>query len=217
MLITAGPTREPIDDVRFIGNRSSGTLGIELAREAVNRGIRTTLALGSSVHEPNIREVGVTRFETTADLHQLLLCRVPDIDILVMAAAVADHTPAVRHPGKLGRNETGSITIDLVPTPDLLASVAASARPDQLLVGFALEPADRLAESAQRKLETKHVDLIVANPLDTMESSVIEATLFPSAALSHLVERSPGQRSKESFAAWLIPMLVQCLRHKANR
>ncbi|MEL6797874.1 MAG: phosphopantothenoylcysteine decarboxylase, partial [Planctomycetota bacterium] len=157
------------------------------------------------------------KFETTADLDRLLHDRVPDTDVLVMAAAVADHTPAVRHPGKLGRNETGAITIDLVPTPDLLASVAASARPDQLLVGFALEPADRLAESAQRKLETKHVDLIVANPLDTMESSVIEATLFPTAVLSHLVERLPGRRSKESFAAWLIPMLVQCLRHKANR
>ncbi|MEO1534935.1 MAG: phosphopantothenoylcysteine decarboxylase [Planctomycetota bacterium] len=217
VLITAGPTREPIDDVRFIGNRSSGALGIELARSAATLGLPTTLALGESVQNPNIDNISIERFDETRELEQLLARLMPQTDLLVMAAAVADHTPAARHAGKLGRNETGRTSIELVPTPDLLAAVAATARPDQLLVGFALEPADRLAESAQRKLESKRVDLIIANPLDTMESGTITATLVAAPHLAGAVDQPEPSKTKQAFAEWLWPVLLACHQQKANR
>lgn len=217
VLITAGPTREPIDDVRFIGNRSSGSVGIEIAHAASAMGLETTLALGQSVHKPN-KSIGIlSKFDQTTDLQSLLQDLMPATDILVMAAAVADHTPATRYPGKLGRAETGRTTIELVPTPDLLAEVAAKARADQLLVGFALEPADRLEASAQRKLETKGVDLIIANPLDTMESGTIDARLVATPHLHDAIKQPTGAMPKPAFAEWLWPVLLECHRRKAAR
>ncbi|MEO0629594.1 MAG: phosphopantothenoylcysteine decarboxylase [Planctomycetota bacterium] len=217
MLITAGPTREPIDDVRFIGNRSSGALGIQLARSAARLGLPTTLALGESVQNPNTDSISVERFDETRELEQLLARLMPQTDLLVMAAAVADHTPATRHVGKLGRNETGRTAIELVPTPDLLAAVAATARPDQLLVGFALEPADRLTESARRKLDSKRVDLIIANPLDTMESGTITASLVATQLLADTIEQPEPNMTKQAFAEWLWPVLLASHQQKANR
>ncbi len=214
VLITAGPTREPIDDVRFLGNRSSGALGIELARAAARLGLTTTLALGESIHNPNISGVVLARFDQAHDLEAVLSERMTKTDILVMAAAVADHTPRHRHAGKLSRRETGSTTIELVPTADLLAGASAAARPDQLLVGFALEPADRLEDSARRKLRGKKVDLIIANQLETMESDSISATLVAGPQLADLINQPPRPLTKTDFAAWLWPELLRLHRAK---
>ncbi|MEL6497709.1 MAG: phosphopantothenoylcysteine decarboxylase [Planctomycetota bacterium] len=216
VLITAGPTREPIDDVRFIGNRSSGSLGVALATSAADRGLPTTLALGRSVHDPNILGVTLLRFDETTELSGLLADRFDESDIVVMAAAVADHTPAARHRGKLIRNTSGRLSIELVPTPDLLAAVSGSARPDQLLVGFALEPAERLESSARRKLTRKGADVIVANPLGTMESDTIDAALFVTDELAPIISQPEAGMPKRAFAEWLWPVLLACHQRKSS-
>ena len=214
--MTAGPTREPIDDVRFLGNRSSGALGIEIARAAAGSGLRTTLALGRSVQTPNTCDVTIVGFDQTSELRALLGELMPDIDILVMAAAVADHTPRVRHAGKLSRSETGGTSIELIATPDLLAEVSARARPDQLLVGFALEPEDQLEAAAKRKLAAKGVDLIIANPLETMESGTIRATLIATDLLASEIAQPEPNIPKRAFAEWVWPHLLACHRRKAT-
>src|SRR5262249_18280024 len=148
MLITAGPTHEPIDAVRFIGNRSSGRLGSALANEAAARGWAVTLLMGPGGALPPPgpsssidSKISVFRFRTAADLQGLLREHVREADVLVMAAAVADFRP--KGGGKFGgkfRRKDAELVLTLEPTPDLLAEVGRSRRPDQLIVGFALEP-----------------------------------------------------------------------------
>jgi phosphopantothenoylcysteine decarboxylase/phosphopantothenate--cysteine ligase len=210
LLITAGPTREPIDSVRYIGNRSSGTLGLALAHAAADLGWPVTLLLGPTERRPDAR-VACHDFQTTADLQRLLQRHLPDCDILVMAAAVADFTPENPRPGKLPRHGSSELVIRLMPTPDLLAEAAGQARPDQLLVGFALEPADSLAQSALGKLARKRVDLIIANPLETMESPHIHAQLFGTGAMQAELAQPAETMTKPEFAWWLLPTLRSAL------
>lgn len=206
-LITAGPTHEPIDAVRYIGNRSSGRLGVALADEAARRGTPVTLLLGPTHLLPSRPGVDVVRFRTTADLERLLMERLPRCGTLIQAAAVADYRPAVDiasgEGGKL-RREQRSLSLTLEPTPDLLAMCAARRRPGQVLIGFALEPLDRLRESALSKLQRKDVDAIIANPLGTMEAATIEAEIFLRGGGTWKTE---GAMSKEAFAAWLLDRL----------
>ncbi len=227
LLITAGPTQEPIDAVRFLGNRSSGRLGIALAEAAAGRARsahtarwRVTLLLGPTALSPTDPRVCVHRFRTTAELQRLLAEHVSACDVLVMAAAVADYT--VQLPPRTGllppagatkiRRGKEPITLTLVPTPDLLAGVAAAKRPDQLFVGFALEPEDRLLDSAREKRRRKGVDLIVANPLETMDAPTIRATLVSASAEIPL---PPDGRPvpKEVFAELLLDVID---RHSAT-
>lgn len=206
-LITAGPTHEPIDAVRYIGNRSSGRLGVALADEASRRGLPVTLLLGPTHLAPARPAVRVHRFRTTADLERLLAEHLPGCGTLIQAAAVADYRPAADiaagESGKL-RREHRTLSLTLEPTPDLLAMCAARRRPGQVLIGFALEPLDRLRESALGKLERKDVDAIIANPLDTMEAATIEAEVFLRGGGAWKTE---GAMSKEAFAAWLLDRL----------
>ncbi len=218
LLITAGPTYEPIDAVRFIGNRSSGRLGSALADEAARRAWPVTLMLGPNARAPADARVRVLRFESTADLQSLLEDQLPGHDVLVMAAAVADFRPApdeIDPAGKRRRDKDG-LTLRLEPTPDLLAACAARARPDQLLVGFALEPEAELLASARRKLARKSIDLIVANPLETMDSPSIRARLIgnPAKGLSTDVQ-TDGPVSKPAFAGWLLDQLAPLARQRA--
>lgn len=207
LLITAGPTHEPIDDVRYIGNRSSGSLGVALARSGHTLGWPTTLLLGPSCHEPPAG-VRTDRYVSTRDLETRLEAELPACDILIMAAAVADFRPKSQpKTGKIRRSETEGLTIELDPTPDLLAGCCRRARVDQLMVGFALEPRDRLIGTARDKLERKGADLIVANPLETMESASIEADLVASPALQQFEQSAGSECSKDAFAAWLLPVL----------
>jgi len=202
LLITAGPTHEPIDLVRYLGNRSSGRLGIALANQSILRGWPTTLLLGPTSAEPaTFPHESLKRFRTTAELQALLAEQWARHDVLIMAAAVADYRPA--HPSlntKL-RRENKKLSLELEPTPDLLAELASITRPDQLVIGFALEPPEALEESAKRKLTAKNVDAIVANPIATLDSKTIDATLF----LRDGTQRSPGKPvSKWDFAEWLL-------------
>lgn len=204
LLITAGPTHEPIDEVRYIGNRSSGRLGVELADAAAGRGVETTLLLGPTSLACSDTRVRTIRFRTTADLEALLKDHLGWADVLVMAAAVADYRPIRRAEGGKLRRESRNLTIECEPTPDLLAGCAARRRAGQVLVGFALEPRDRLEESARSKLDRKGVDAIVANPLETMEGERIEAWLIRRGGDD---ARTPGAIHKRDFAPWLLDRL----------
>lgn len=214
LLITAGPTREPIDSVRYIGNRSSGALGIALADTAATLGWPATLLLGPTDRTPDNPLVTVIRFERAADLRALLGVHAPECDILIMAAAVADFTPASVHAGKLLRVPDRPLVLELIPTADLLAEAAARAAPDQLLVGFALELPETLHKAAADKLERKRVDLIVANPLETMDSASIRAHLVAPPAFADLAGATPGTMPKREFAGWLLPRLLAALDRK---
>ncbi len=123
-----------------------------------------------------------------------------------MAAAVADYRPrpqAILSEGKF-RRSNAPLTLELEPTPDLLAEVAASRRADQLMVGFALEPRAELLESARAKLHRKKIDLVVGNPLETMDSETIEATVLDRSGGE---TRTPGLMSKADFAPWLLSII----------
>ncbi len=208
ILITAGPTHEPIDAVRFIGNRSSGRLGIALADEAARLGWSVTLLLGPTPRLPQDPRVRVHRFQTTADLAALLLRELLACDVLVMAAAVADYRPRVSPAdlaGKRRRSKAGMV-LDFEATPDLLAACSARRRPDQLLVGFALEPRDEMLASARAKLARKKIDMIVANPLGTMDGPTIEATVIDADDHEH---STPGPIAKEAFAPWLLSIIAR--------
>lgn len=206
ILITAGPTHEPIDAVRFLGNRSSGRLGVALADEAAARGWTVTLLLGPVSRTPSDSRVRTLRFRTCADLQKLLSSTVPESDVLVMAAAVADYRPKV-DPAFFGgkfRRKSETLTLELEPTPDLLAQVAQTRRPDQLMVGFALEPRDDLMASARAKLERKRIDLVVGNPLETMDGETIDAVVL---GRDGSEVRTKGAIGKTEFAAWLMNLI----------
>jgi phosphopantothenoylcysteine decarboxylase/phosphopantothenate--cysteine ligase len=164
ILVTAGGTAEPIDPVRFIGNRSTGKMGVAVARAALDRGARVTLVVGhvTASLPPNAT---IVRVETTAQMRDAVLDIVDSSDVLVMAAAVADFRPRRTSTTKLTRDE--GLTIELEPTEDILAGAAAAVRatgarePRPLLVGFAAETGS--LERAAEKLQRKRVDLLVAN------------------------------------------------------
>ncbi len=206
LLITAGPTHEPIDAVRYLANRSSGRLGIALAERAVARGWRVTLLLGPTPRVCGDTRVDVHRFRTTSDLQGLLQTWFPKCDALVMAAAVADYRaklPEGFDPDTSKLKRGGSMTLELESTPDLLAECSAR-REAQFLVGFALEPFERLEASARAKLERKGLDMIVANPLETMDSGQIEASVFSAAG----GRSDSGVLDKTAFADWLLDILA---------
>jgi len=159
VLVTAGGTREPIDPVRFIGNRSSGKQGHALAEEAWSRGAKVTLV--TTTERPVSADVDVVRVVTAAEMEQAVLARAPAADVVVMAAAVADFRPAQPASGKIKKAE-GVPSVVLEPTPDILAGLGAAKPPTQTLVGFAAETSD-VRDHAEEKLVRKGLDLIVAN------------------------------------------------------
>jgi phosphopantothenoylcysteine decarboxylase/phosphopantothenate--cysteine ligase len=159
VVVSAGGTREPIDAVRVIANRSSGKQGYAVAAEAAARGALVTLV--STVELPTPPGVAVERVETAAEMQAAMQRLAATADVVVMAAAVADFRPVQVAPGKLKKAD-GVPEIVLEPTPDILAGLGAAKRPGQVLVGFAAETADLVA-NADLKLRAKHLDLVVAN------------------------------------------------------
>ena len=159
VVVSAGGTREPIDAVRVIANRSSGKQGYAIAAEAAARGASVTIV--STVELPVPAGATVCRVETAAQMQAALTELAPTADVIVMAAAVADFRPVVAAEGKIKKDQ-GIPQIVLEPTPDILAGLGASKPAGQVLVGFAAETSDLLANAAG-KLERKHLDLIVAN------------------------------------------------------
>ena len=159
IVVTAGPTWEPIDAVRFVGNRSTGRMGFAVAREAFGRGADVTLMVGPGTVEPP-EGPRVVRVATAEEMRMAVLKAAEDAAAVIMAAAVADFRPREAAPGKL-KKEEGPPRLELVPTPDILAELGQM-KGDRVLVGFAAETED--VESAGRtKLVAKGLDLLVAN------------------------------------------------------
>jgi phosphopantothenoylcysteine decarboxylase/phosphopantothenate--cysteine ligase len=167
VVITSGGTREPIDPVRYIGNRSSGKMGLALAHEALRLGARVTLVTSAPAPAPQ-PNLGVVEVETAAQMLAAVRYAVVDADVLIMAAAVADYRPAEFADRKI-KKRAEAMSLALVPTVDILRSLrdehAGRQRGHLCVVGFAAETDDLLA-NAQRKLEEKDLDLIVANDVN---------------------------------------------------
>jgi phosphopantothenoylcysteine decarboxylase / phosphopantothenate---cysteine ligase len=159
IVVTAGPTHEPIDAVRFLGNRSSGKMGFAVAREAAKRGAAVTLVSGPS-HLPDPPGVEVVRVETAEEMRDAVLSLFDEADAVVKAAAVADWRPKEPAEGKL-KKETGAPELHLEPTPDILRELGER-KGERILVGFAAETGD-LEAAGRTKLREKRLDLIVVN------------------------------------------------------
>jgi phosphopantothenoylcysteine decarboxylase / phosphopantothenate---cysteine ligase len=202
VLVTAGGTREPIDSVRYIGNRSSGRMGLALAEEAARRGADVTL-LAANVTLPRPQGVESVDVETTAELEAAVRERFPAVDVLVMAAAPADFRPSQPVSSKLSREDRDRLVVEFEPTTDIVASLAAARRPDQTVVGFAAEHGDGAVERARAKLARKGLDAIVVNDISRadigFDSTENEVTIvLPDG------EREVGRRPKPEVAAAIL-------------
>jgi phosphopantothenoylcysteine decarboxylase / phosphopantothenate---cysteine ligase len=211
VVVTSGGTREPIDPVRYIGNRSSGKMGLALAAEALRLGARVTLVTAAPPPPPQ-PNLDVVRVETAAEMMQAVSGAVADADVLIMAAAVADYRPAQVAERKIKKRDEGW-QIDLVPTVDILRSLRdlRGQHAGLCVVGFAAETDDVL-DNARRKLEDKGLDLIVANDVSRagvgMGADDNAVTIIGPGGVLVEVERAPKPEvARAIFDA------IQALRH----
>jgi phosphopantothenoylcysteine decarboxylase / phosphopantothenate---cysteine ligase len=200
VLVTAGGTREPIDSVRFVGNRSSGRMGLALAEEAARRGADVTLIAANVALELPAAAVSV---ETTAELETAVRERFGDADVLIMAAAPADFRPAEPIDEKISREGSAGLSIELEPTADIVAGLAAERRPDQTVIGFAAEHGEGAVERGRAKLSRKGLDAVVVNDISRsdvgFDSTDNEVTIvLPDG------EREVGRRPKAEVAAAIL-------------
>ncbi len=203
-LVTLGPTHESVDAVRFIGNRSSGRMGTEIARALQQAGCDVQVLAGPCQPAGMDSLNKIVRFRCAAELKALLEVHWPSHDLLIMAAAVADWKPANQVQGKM-RRQSATLSLSLEPVPEILGSLTT--RPNQFIVGFALEPSDELLSSARDKLQRKRADCVVANPLETMDADLIAATLlWPEGRVERPGDGSPW--SKQACAGWLCERFV---------
>jgi len=164
VLVTAGPTYEPIDPVRFIGNHSSGKMGIALAEEAVERGADVVLILGPSPLQPVHPKIKTVRIKTAEEMYNAVHRYFQEMDITIMAAAVADFTPEKKTKHKI-KKTSETLSLKLKKTKDVLASIGSIKKEKQVLVGFAMETENE-KENARKKLLKKNLDFIVLNSLN---------------------------------------------------
>lgn len=201
VLVSAGPTREYIDPVRYLSNESSGRMGFAIAAAAAQAGHAVTLVAGP-VHQPT--PAGVRRIDVVSALDMLaaLERELPDSDALFMAAAVADYRPAVRHAGKWkAKEEGGEARIDLRENPDILATLA-QVPGDRLVVGFALETSDG-ERRALSKMKRKRTDYIVLNGASALNAAITTVTILGGSGTRVVHEGKP----KEWVAERLIELL----------
>lgn len=213
LVVTAGPTLEDLDPVRYISNRSSGKMGFALAERAATRGARVTLISGPASLKTPHGAVRVDVRSAVAMRSALWQALGPDLgnaDVLVMVAAVADYRPAETHSSKIRRQNQG-LTLDLVPNPDILAEVGQARRTRRpLLVGFALETDsdERVLAAARQKLEYKRVDLVVANHAgDALERDDNRASLVTATHQEPLLEISKTALA-ERILDWIAQRLL---------
>ena len=210
VLVSAGGTREPLDRVRFVGNRSSGRMGVALAAEARRRGAQVTL-LAANLAVPAPPGVELVETPTAADLEREALDRAPEADVVVMAAAVADYRPAEALAGKR-RKDTATWTLELEPTPDVLSALGERRRAGQLLVGFAAETGMEGVERAREKLSRKGADLFVFNDVSRpdigLDAGENEVTL-----LTRSGERTVAKAPKDEIAAAILDEVESLIRN----
>jgi phosphopantothenoylcysteine decarboxylase/phosphopantothenate--cysteine ligase len=203
VIVTAGPTREYIDPVRFITNASSGRMGVCVASAAADAGHDVTLLLGACEAE-GPAGVQTVRFRTVGELSDALHERFAACDALVMAAAVGDFRPAQPLPTKIPRRG-GPITLRLLPTEDILGSLRPRKRPQQRIVAFAVEDGDeaRAAEKARTEMRDKGADFVVANAPDAMGASASRACILAPDS----VVLGWARREKAELAAAIVDLL----------
>jgi len=209
VLITAGATREYLDPVRFISNPATGRMGLALAWAAIARGAPVTVVSGPTELEPP-RQAEMVGVESAADMHQAVMERLGEVDIFIGAAAVANFTPRSRAEQKIGSSEQG-LTVELAPTPHILADVAASAQRPQIVVGFAAETED-VIESAQRKLADRSLDLVVANDLTTPGAGFGALTNEVTIVRADGTMRQVAKLAKDQVARVIIDEIEQLLK-----
>ncbi|MFE2235019.1 bifunctional phosphopantothenoylcysteine decarboxylase/phosphopantothenate--cysteine ligase CoaBC [Streptomyces sp. JL2001] len=210
VLVTAGGTREPLDPVRYLGNRSSGKQGYALARAAAARGARVTL-IEANTGIPDPAGVDVVHVGTAVQLREAVLKAAGDADAVVMAAAVADFRPAAYAAGKIKKKDgVEAPTVELVRNPDILAEISAErALPGQVVVGFAAETDDVLA-NGREKLRRKGCDLLVVNEVGerkTFGSEENEAVVLASDGAETPVPHGPKEALAETVWDLVVPRL----------
>ena len=216
ILITAGPTYEDIDPVRFVGNRSSGRMGYAVAAEALRRGAAVTLVTGPThLTPPHGAEVVPVR--SAAEMHAAVMERVPGRDVVIMSAAVADYTPAEKSPQKVKKSD-GPVTITLNRTKDILGDLGKLVSRQQqrlpVLVGFAAETGD-VVSYAQQKLTQKGADLVVANDVSRSDAGFDVDTNAVTLVTSGGTEELPLQ-AKSAVAAAILDRVEQFLAAVPN-
>lgn len=162
-LVTAGPTHEPLDPVRFLGNHSTGKMGMAIAEVLARRGAKVTLVLGPTALVPNVSDLQVIRVGSAQEMYAACAPLFPDMDITVLAAAVADYRPALFSEQKIKKKDD-DLHLPLAKTVDIAATLGSQKKPGQILVGFALETNNEI-EYARQKMERKNLDFIVLNSL----------------------------------------------------
>jgi len=215
IVVTAGPTYEDLDPVRYVGNRSSGRMGFAIAAEAKRRGARVTVVAGPTRVEPPAVD-SVVKVRSAAEMLDAVMRVAPDAHVVVMAAAVADYTPATRADEKIAKSD-GPMTLTLKRTEDILAQLGElrSRVTDRgpVLVGFAAETSDLVAK-AREKLRRKKADLIVANDVSRSDAGFDVETNAATLVSAESVEDVPLQ-SKTALAGRILDRIESLLRSKA--
>ena len=208
-LVTAGPTYEALDPVRFVGNHSSGKMGISIAKELADRGAQVDLVLGPSSQEADYPGVSVYRVVSAGEMYKACLERWPLSDIAVMAAAVADYTPVTQSKEKIKKKDDNLI-LELVKTKDILKTLGQQKKQSQVLVGFALENTGERAYALD-KLKTKNADLIVLNSLNDAGAGfgydTNKITIFGRDGHEQSYDRKPKQQVARDIVDSIVKLL----------
>ncbi len=217
VLVSAGPTYEDLDPVRYVGNRSSGRMGYAVAAEAARRGADVVLVTGpTSLTAPAVREV--VRVRTAGEMHDAIVSRSADCDVVIMAAAVANYTPVSRSAQKIP-HDAETLTVTLTRTRDILADLAAAREkaegPGPLLVGFAAETHDVLARARAKRLR-KGIDLIVANDVARQDAG-FESDRNAVTLIGDGLEESVPLMSKTDVANAILDRVINLLERHAER
>jgi phosphopantothenoylcysteine decarboxylase / phosphopantothenate---cysteine ligase len=210
VVVTAGGTREPIDAVRVIANRSSGKQGYALAAVALSRGARVTLVTTVDREAPS--GANVLCVETAQQMHDTVLRVLPEADVLIMSAAVADFRPVVSHDRKI-KKDIGVPEVVLEPTPDILKAVASHRQPRHVVVGFAAET-DNVVENAREKVKKKSLDFIVANDVSAPGVGFAHDTNAVTLVFPQGDDISVGLGDKHTIASVILDSVVSIHREK---
>lgn len=206
VLVSAGGTREPIDAVRFVGNRSSGRMGYALAARARARGAQVTI-VAANVALPTPHGCDVVRVETAEQLRQACATAFETADVLLMAAAVADFRPVDPEGGKIKKSGRDGLTVELEPTVDVLSELSARRREGQTLIGFAAEHGDRALEYAHGKLERKRLDAVVLNDV-SVPGIAFDATDNAVTIVTRHGDRTVARADKAEIADAILDAVV---------
>lgn len=205
VLVTAGPTQEAIDPVRYITNHSTGKMGYAIAKKAARRGASVTLVTGQTALD-GPQFVDTVSIRSAADMYKAVTERAEDQDIIIKAAAVADYRPKYVSSQKVKKQE-GGLAIELERTDDILAHLGEIRRPGQFLCGFAMET-ENLLENSRKKLEKKHLDMVVANSL-RVEGAGFGGDTNVVTMITKSEEISLGKMSKEETASHILDQIMK--------